>query len=83
MKVSLGETRVQLSEHFGDATPGAGVRMMWEDVEAFCAALNAKGYRYSRPKAGHMPWRGGGSVGQGRLDRGQFLLGIGIGLVGG
>ncbi len=55
MQVSLGEARVQLSEHFGDATPGAGVRMMCEDIGAFCAALNAKGYRYSRPKAGHMP----------------------------
>ena len=56
MQVRLGKTVLHLSEHHGDATPGSAVRIGCEDVDAFCAALNAKGYKYARPGVQEMPW---------------------------
>ncbi len=40
---------LHLSEHFGDATPGARLRIELEGVEAFRDALAAKRYRHARP----------------------------------
>lgn len=56
MQVRLGHAILHLSEHHGDATPGAGIRIGCEDVDALCAALLARGYKYSRPGAEDMPW---------------------------
>jgi len=56
MQVRLSRTVLHLSEHHGDATPGSAVRIGCEDVDAFCAALNAKGYKYARPGVQEMPW---------------------------
>ena len=56
MGIRSGEAVLHLSEHHGDATPGAGVRIACEDVDALCAALNAKRYRNARPGAQDMPW---------------------------
>src|SRR4051794_32995500 len=49
MQISKCDCVLHLSEHFGDGTPGTRVRVRTRDVAAYCAALNAKGYKYSRP----------------------------------
>jgi len=51
-----GECVLHLSEHFGDAAPGASLRIEVPDVDALCAALNAKGYRQARPGVQAQPW---------------------------
>lgn len=59
MGLSLGDVHLHLSEHHGDAAPGAHVRIFMDDVKSFCEALNAKGYKYARPHVeGPMPWGG-------------------------
>jgi catechol 2,3-dioxygenase-like lactoylglutathione lyase family enzyme len=47
---------LHLSEHFGDGTPGTHFRIEVDDVAAFCAALNAKGHRHSRPMYQDQEW---------------------------
>jgi len=49
MGVRLGQCRLHLSEHYGDAAPGASVRIEVDDVAAYCAALNERKYRHARP----------------------------------
>jgi uncharacterized glyoxalase superfamily protein PhnB len=48
--------RLHLSEHAGDGSPGASVRIEVDDVDALAALLNAKKYRYSRPGVVEQPW---------------------------
>jgi uncharacterized glyoxalase superfamily protein PhnB len=47
--VSLSGCRLHLSEHHGDATPGAHVRIETTGVVAYAVALAAKDYRYTKP----------------------------------
>ena len=47
---------LHLSEHHGDATPGASMRIQVTDVDALCAELRAKEYAHARPQAQDMPW---------------------------
>ena len=56
MGIARGECHLHLSEHHGDATPGAAMRIQVEDVDAFCAELMAREYRHSRPQVQEMPW---------------------------
>ncbi len=56
MQIRMGDAVMHLSEHFGDATPGSGVRIACEDVDAYCAGLRAKGYKNSRPGVQDQPW---------------------------
>lgn len=59
MGLSLGDCHLHLSEHFGDASPGAHIRFAMDKVAPFCEALNAKGYAFARPQVeGPMPWGG-------------------------
>ena len=59
MGLTLGEVYLHLSEHHGDASPGAHIRISMDDVKSFCAELNEKGYKYARPDVeGPMPWGG-------------------------
>jgi hypothetical protein len=53
MQARLGNAVLHLSEHHGDATPG---RIGCDDVDAYCADLSKKGYKYSRPGVRDMPW---------------------------
>lgn len=55
-QVSSGACVLHLSEHHGDATPGALVRIGIGDVEAFAADLRAKNYGYARPGVETQPW---------------------------
>ena len=43
------ECRLHLSEHFGDASPGARVRIPSDDVRAFAKSLREKNYENARP----------------------------------
>ena len=56
MGISLGDCRLHLSEHHGDGSPGARVRIECDELEAFCAALNAKHYKYYRPGTQDQEW---------------------------
>ncbi len=57
LQISLGDCVLHLSEHHGDATPGAHLRMTAEDIDGFAAALQAKDYAYARPgDPAEMPW---------------------------
>ncbi len=54
--LKLGECELHLSEHFGDASPGASMRIEVDDVDAYCASLLAKHYRHARPGVHAQPW---------------------------
>ncbi len=55
-QVSHGAVRLHLSEHHGDACPGASARISCGDLDAYGTALNAKGYKYYRPGIEEQPW---------------------------
>ena len=52
----LGACELHLSEHFGDGSPGAAIRVEVDDLDGFCAALNAKAYRNARPGILEQSW---------------------------
>lgn len=57
MSVKLGDCVVHLSEHYGDATPGAAIRIPVDDVDAYMTELRAKEHGNSRPGAPEpTPW---------------------------
>ena len=56
MQVSKDGCLLHLSEHHGDASPGAALRIDTTDLEAFHASLLAKRYKYARPGIQEMPW---------------------------
>jgi uncharacterized glyoxalase superfamily protein PhnB len=56
MQISLGECRLQLSEHFGDGTPGSKLKVRTQDVQAFQRELLAKQYRHARPGVLEQDW---------------------------
>jgi uncharacterized glyoxalase superfamily protein PhnB len=47
---------LHLSEHHGDGSPGANLRIVTDGLDAFHAELAAKGYKYYRPSIEHQPW---------------------------
>ncbi len=56
MQISLGDCVLHLSEHHGDCSPGAALRIQTEALEAFAAKLLAKSYSNARPAIQKMPW---------------------------
>lgn len=54
--VKKGDCELHLSEHFGDATPGAALRIEVADVHAYAKQLNAKNDRNARPGVQCQPW---------------------------
>jgi uncharacterized glyoxalase superfamily protein PhnB len=56
MQVSRGTCVLHLSEHHGDACPGAGLRIEVADIEALHAELLAHHYRHARPGIEAKPW---------------------------
>ena len=56
MQVSKDSCILHLSEHHGDSSPGAAVRIETKDLEAFQQYLATKGYKYARPGIEEMPW---------------------------
>lgn len=56
MGVARDGCELHLSEHHGDATPGAALRIAVADVEALCAELQSRPARHNRPEVQRMPW---------------------------
>ncbi|NMX33109.1 glyoxalase superfamily protein [Pseudomonas sp. WS 5413] len=56
LQVSLGECVLHLSEHHGDASPGAAVRIQAPGVDGFQQQLQAKNYRFAKPGVEETPW---------------------------
>jgi uncharacterized glyoxalase superfamily protein PhnB len=56
VQVSRGGCLLHLSEHHGDACPGAAARIQVDDLDALEAELQAKEYKYYRPVIEEMPW---------------------------
>lgn len=55
-QVSRDGLRLHLSEHSGDASPGATAVCYMKGVEAFQKGLIAKNYKYNRPGLQHQDW---------------------------
>jgi hypothetical protein len=55
-QISRGGLILHLSEHHGDGSPGARIRVTMRGVEAFHREISAKGYRYMRPGLETTPW---------------------------
>ncbi len=47
---------LHLSEHHGDASPHAAMRIEVSDIDALQAELAAKAYAHARPSIEQMPW---------------------------
>ncbi len=47
---------IHLSEHHGDASPGAHLRIACDDVDALQKELMGKRYKYGRPGVEDTPW---------------------------
>ncbi|CRM43656.1 glyoxalase superfamily protein [Pseudomonas sp. 8 R 14] len=56
LQVSLGECVLHLSEHHGDASPGAAVRIQAQGVDTYQQQLAGKDYRYAKPGVEETPW---------------------------
>ncbi|HEV2097527.1 MAG TPA: glyoxalase superfamily protein [Stellaceae bacterium] len=55
-QISRDDLTLHLSEHHGDGSPGARLRVMMRGAEAFQKELAAKNYRYMRPGVETTPW---------------------------
>lgn len=55
-QVSRSGMLMHLSEHAGDASPGARVFVPMQGIRAFHAELIAKDYRYMKPGVEQQPW---------------------------
>lgn len=56
MQISKDGCTLHLSEHHGDASPGAALRIETTGLDAFQKTLLAKQYRYARPDIEETPW---------------------------
>lgn len=55
-QLSRGGCVFHLSEHHGDATPGAALRIVVDDLDAFARELAGRPHRGARPGIEAMPW---------------------------
>lgn len=55
-QISRGALLLHLSEHHGDGSPGAKLRVTMRGIEAFQQELTAKRYKYMRPGLERMEW---------------------------
>jgi uncharacterized glyoxalase superfamily protein PhnB len=55
-QISRGDLILHLSEHHGDGSQGARIRVSMQGIEAFHGEITAKGYRYMRPGLEPTPW---------------------------
>lgn len=56
MQISKDTCILHLSEHHGDGSPGASLRIETTELDAFHKTLLAKQYRYARPDIEETPW---------------------------
>jgi catechol 2,3-dioxygenase-like lactoylglutathione lyase family enzyme len=55
-EVERSGVTIHLSEHCGDAAPGAAIFIRIDDIAALHAELNAKKFRYARPMIVQQDW---------------------------
>jgi uncharacterized glyoxalase superfamily protein PhnB len=56
MQVSRDGCVLHLSEHHGDCSPGAAIRIETDGLDAFHSELSSKKYNYARLGIENMPW---------------------------
>lgn len=56
LQVSRDACVLHLSEHHGDSSPGAALRIETDELEAFHQQLSARHYRFAKPQIQTMPW---------------------------
>jgi uncharacterized glyoxalase superfamily protein PhnB len=56
MQISNGGLYLHLSEHHGDCSPGASIRIEVDNIRLFQANLLSKKYKYSRPGIEKTSW---------------------------
>ncbi|WP_127548881.1 MULTISPECIES: glyoxalase superfamily protein [Paenibacillus] len=57
MQVSLDSIVIHLSEHHGDCTPGAALRVETDNLDTFQGILRQKKYKNARPGIEETPWQ--------------------------
>lgn len=55
-QISRDNCVLHLSEHHGDGSPGAAMRIETNDLDKYQAELLGKEYRYAQPGIEEMPW---------------------------
>lgn len=56
MQISKDGCVLHLSEHHGDASPGAAIRVEADDLDALHGELISKKYKYARPAIEETSW---------------------------
>lgn len=56
LQISRDDCVLHLSEHHGDCSPGAAVRIETDELDAFHQQLLAARYKYARPGVEQTPW---------------------------
>ncbi len=56
MQLSREHILLHLSEHHGDASPGAKVYIQYQNLKNLHALLNEKKYKYNKPGMEEAPW---------------------------
>ena len=56
MQVSRGGCVLHISEHHGDCSPGAAMRIEVDELDAFHQELMQKQYKHARPGIEDTPW---------------------------
>ena len=56
LQVSRGDCVLHLSEHYGDGSPGAALRIHVDALDNLHRELIGKAYKYARPGIEQMPW---------------------------
>lgn len=54
--LTLGDFKLHLSEHYGDATPGSNAIAEVSDINEFHDSLTAKTYAFANPHIEILPW---------------------------
>ncbi len=56
MQISHDDCIIHLSEHHGDACPGATIRIETGGLDDYCHALAEKNYKFAKPDIEATPW---------------------------
>ncbi|ODG93255.1 MULTISPECIES: glyoxalase superfamily protein [Bacillaceae] len=57
MQISYNNCIIHLSEHHGDCSPGAAIRIEVENLDLLHSKLLSKKYKYARPGIEETPWK--------------------------
>jgi uncharacterized glyoxalase superfamily protein PhnB len=56
MQISRDDCALHLSEHHGDGSPGAAVRIETVALDELLAELRSRDYKYAKPDIEQAPW---------------------------